>query len=86
MCVSKKLSSKPLPTECAFVVGAMPSSLLVNIPDWSKILRDEYKENTGRRERKPVREKRKEKNEERGERKENKNYKNFCNICPYRLI
>ena len=44
----------------------------MNIPDWPKILRDEYRDDAGRREREPVREKRKEKNEERGERKENK--------------
>ena len=41
-------------------------------PDWLKILRDQYRDNTGRRERESMREKRKEKNEERGERKENK--------------
>lgn len=43
--VSKKPSSKPSPAERAVVVGATPSSLPVNIPDWSKILRDEYRDN-----------------------------------------
>ena len=54
--------------ERAVVVEAMPSSLLVNIPDWAK------REGTvtGRREREPVSEREeKRKNEERGERKEN---------------
>ena len=50
------------------VVGATPSSLMVNIPDWSK------REGTsiGRREREPEREREeKRKNEVRGERKGN---------------
>ena len=73
-CVSKKLSSKPSPAERAVVVRATLSLLSVNIPDWSKILRDEYRDNnrymekrkgTGEREEKR-------KNEERRERKENK--------------
>ena len=54
--------------ERAVVVGATPSSLPVNIPDWSK------REGTGtrRREKEPVSEReKKRKNEERGERKEN---------------
>ena len=72
MHVSKKLSSKPSSAKRAVVVGVTLSSLLVNIPNWSKILSDKYRDNTRRRERKSMREKRKEKNEERGERKENK--------------
>ena len=54
--------------EHAVVVGATPSLLSVNIPDWSK------REGTGigRREREPKSEREeKRKNEERGERKEN---------------
>ena len=84
--VSKKLSSKPSPMECTIVVEATPSSLSVNILDWSKILRDEYRDDTGRREREPVREKRKEKVKREEREKRIKNYKKFCNICPYCLI
>ena len=54
--------------ERAVIVGATPSSLMVNIPDWSK------REGTsiGRREREPEGEREeKRKNEERGERKGN---------------
>ena len=54
--------------ERVVVVGATPSSLTVNIPDWSK------RDGTGtrRREREPESEREeKRKNEERGERKEN---------------
>ena len=54
--------------ERAVVVGATPSSLTVNIPDWSK--RDGT--GTGRRKRAPESEREeKRKNEERGERKGN---------------
>lgn len=35
-------------TAAARTVGGTPSSLAVNIPDWSKILRDEYRENRRR--------------------------------------
>ena len=72
--VSKKLSSKPSPAERAVVVGATLSSLLVKIPDWSKILRDEYRDNNRYREKREGTGEREEKrkSEERGERKENK--------------
>ncbi|KAB1221665.1 hypothetical protein CJ030_MR2G024026 [Morella rubra] len=44
---TKKSSSKPSRTESVDrnVTGGTPSSLPVNIPDWSKILRDEYRDN-----------------------------------------
>ena len=52
----------------AVVVGATPSSLTVNIPDWSK----REGTGTGRREREPESEKEeKRKNEEKGERNGN---------------
>ena len=54
--------------ERAVVVGATPSSLTVNIPDWSKRERTD----TGRREREPESEREEKiKNEERGERNRN---------------
>ena len=58
----------------ALVVGATLSSLPVNIPDWSKILRDEYRDNNRYKEKKEGTGEREEKrkSEERGERKENK--------------
>ena len=61
-------STRSSMAEHAVVVGGTPSSLLVNIPNWSK----REGTGTGRREREPVsvREE-KRKNEERGERKEN---------------
>ena len=68
--VSKKLSSKPSSAERA----ALSSSLPVNILDWLKILRDEYKDNNrykGKKEGTSEREE-KRKSEERAERKENK--------------
>ena len=54
--------------ERAVVVGATPSSLTMNIPDWSK----REGTGTGRREREPESEReKKRKNEERGERNGN---------------
>ena len=54
--------------ERAVVVGATPSSLTVNIPDWSK----REKTDTRRREREPESEREEKiKNEERGERNRN---------------
>ena len=54
--------------ERAVIFGAMPSSLTVNFPDWSK----REGTGTGRREREPESEREeKRKNEERGERKGN---------------
>ena len=54
--------------ERAVVVGATPSSLTMNIPDWSK----REGTGTGRREREPESEREeKRKNEERGERNGN---------------
>ena len=72
--ISKKLSSKPSPAEHAVVVGATLSSLPMNVPNWSKILRDEYRDNNWYREKREGTDKREEKrkSEERGERKENK--------------
>ena len=72
--VSKKLSSKPSPAERAVVVGATPSSLPMNIPNWSKILKDEYGDNNWYREKREGTDEREEKrkSEEKGERKENK--------------
>ena len=72
--VSKKLSSKPSPAERVVVVGATLSSLPVKIPDWSKILRDNYRDNNRYREKREGTGEREEKrkSEERGERKENK--------------
>ena len=72
--VSKKLSSKPSPAERAVVVRATLSLLSVNISDWSKILRDEYRDNNQYREKREGTGEREEKrkSEERGERKENK--------------
>ena len=72
--VSKKLSSKPSPAEHAIVIGAMPSSLPMNIANWSKILRDGYKDNNWYREKREGTDEREEKRkgEEKGERKENK--------------
>ncbi|GMY10337.1 Senescence regulator [Fagus crenata] len=48
--LSKKSTSKPSRADAAdrVVAGGTPSSLPVNIPDWSKILRDEYKDNRRR--------------------------------------
>ncbi|XP_040993256.1 uncharacterized protein LOC121239928 [Juglans microcarpa x Juglans regia] len=44
--LSKKSSAKPSFTDSSdHLAGANPSSLPVNIPDWSKILRNEYREN-----------------------------------------
>lgn len=43
--LSKKPSSKPSRASSADVAGKIPSSLPVNIPDWSKILRAEYRVN-----------------------------------------
>ncbi|KAG8371323.1 hypothetical protein BUALT_Bualt13G0075800 [Buddleja alternifolia] len=40
---SSKISRKTAPTARGGVVGA--ASLPVNVPDWSKILKDEYREN-----------------------------------------
>lgn len=42
---SKKSSAKPSLDSSDRLAGANPSSLPVNIPDWSKILRNEYREN-----------------------------------------
>ena len=54
--------------ERVVVVGATPSSLSVNIPDWSK----REGTDTGRKEREPKSEREeKRKNEERGDRKGN---------------
>ena len=60
--------------ERAVVVRATPSSLPMNILDWSKILRDEYRDNNQYREKREGTGEREEKrkSEERGERKENK--------------
>ena len=86
--VSKKLSSKPSPAERAVVVGATPSSLPMNIPNWSKILKDEYRDNNQYKEKRegPVREKRKEKVKRVEREKRIKNYKNVYHFCPYCLI
>lgn len=42
-----RLSKKPSSKSSAdrVIAGATPSSLPVNVPDWSKILRNEYREN-----------------------------------------
>ena len=71
--ISKKLSSKPSPAERVVVVGAMPSPLPMNIPNWSKILKDEYRDNNWYREKREGTDEREEKRkgEEKGERKEN---------------
>lgn len=45
--VSKKSSSKRVP-DSGDRTGATAASLPVNIPDWSKILRDEYRDNRRR--------------------------------------
>ena len=68
--VSKKLSSKPSSAERI----ALSSSLSVNILDWLKILRDEYKDNNWYKGKKEGTSEREEKriSEERAERKENK--------------
>ncbi|XP_019199527.1 PREDICTED: uncharacterized protein LOC109193147 [Ipomoea nil] len=39
---------KPSAVSGTRVVGAAPGSLPVNVPDWSKILKDEYRENRRR--------------------------------------
>ena len=72
--VSKKLSSKPSSAERAVVVEATLSSLPMNILDWSKILRDEYRDNNRYREKREGtgEKEEKRKGEERGEGKENK--------------
>ncbi|GAB4859221.1 hypothetical protein Ancab_010681 [Ancistrocladus abbreviatus] len=43
-----KRPSSVAKSRVAATAGGAPSSLPVNIPDWSKILRDEYKENRPR--------------------------------------
>ena len=54
--------------------SALSSSLPMNIPDWSKILRDEYRDNNQYREKREGtgEKEEKRKGEERGEGKENK--------------
>ena len=70
--ISKKLSSKPSPAERAVVFRATLWSLSVNIPDWSKILRDGYRDNNRYKEKREGTGEREEKrkSEKRGERKE----------------
>ncbi|PON76802.1 Senescence regulator [Parasponia andersonii] len=46
--ISKKPSSKRSVADPGDRVGATPASLPVNIPDWSKILRDEYRDSRSR--------------------------------------
>ena len=62
------------PDDVNVVVGAMPSPLPMNIPNWSKILKDEYRDNNWYREKREGTDEREEKrkSEEKGERKENK--------------
>ena len=46
--VSRKLSSAAKSDLGSAAVGATASSLPVNVPDWSKILKDEYRDNRRR--------------------------------------
>lgn len=46
--ISKKASSKRSVADTSDRTGSSPASLPVNIPDWSKILRDEYRDSRRR--------------------------------------